>query len=89
MHDAHQPDEKKADSFASCLRSSRITIPELLTFLNTMYSPSMFYSLPAVAAEEEVWSDVKRDLVETVLQKMGTRYPSQVEAQLRYHINGL
>ena len=50
----------------------------------------MFYSLPAVAAaEEEVWSDVQRNLVETVLQKMGTRYPSQVEAQLRYHINGL
>ena len=71
--------KKKADSFASCLRSSRIRIHQSLTFLKTMYSPSMFYSLPAVAAKEEKWADVQRDLIETVLQKMGasktTPYP--------------
>ena len=71
--------KKKADSFARCLRSSRIQIHEMLTFLKTMYSPAMYYSLPAVAAKEEVWADVQRELIETVLQKMGasktTPYP--------------
>jgi len=68
-HIAHL--RNKADAFARCIRSSRITTSELLTFLKTIYTPSMLYSLPAIAAKEEDMESVQTNILAAVMNKLG------------------
>jgi hypothetical protein len=82
--------KKKANAFATNIRSSRITVPELTTFLKTIYSPSMMYSLPAVSSNEEELSSVQTNLLGATLQKLGAS--SKTPTEIRhgpYELGGL
>jgi hypothetical protein len=61
----------KADSYAQCLRTSNITGSELHTFIRSVYSPSMLYSLPTLAVNEDKMQPVQTKLLATVLNKLG------------------
>jgi hypothetical protein len=63
--------KKKADAYASNIRSSRITTSELITFLKTVYSPLMLYSFPAIAVNEEDMDSVQTNILAAVLNKLG------------------
>ena len=45
--------KKKADTFAGNLKSPRLTPTDVRVFHKTIYAPSMRYSLPAIAVDEE------------------------------------
>ena len=81
---------KTANSYASCIRTSRITVPEMTTFLKTIYAPSMMYSLPAVSCPEEDLHSVQTDLLRVTLQKLGAS--SKTPTEIRhgpYELGGL
>jgi hypothetical protein len=63
--------KQKADSYAKCLATSRITAAEMVTFLQTIYAPSMSYSLPALAVKETQLTSVQTKMMATALNKMG------------------
>jgi hypothetical protein len=65
--------KRKSETFSKRIRSSRITAPELLTFLKTTYGPSMMYSLPALSVPEEQMSSIQTELIATVLNKLWRR----------------
>jgi hypothetical protein len=62
---------RKSDIMAHRIQSSRITPPNMITFLRTMYAPSMLYALPAVAVDEEALEDVQTHMMAAALQKLG------------------
>lgn len=81
---------KKANAFATCIRSSRITVSQTLTFLKTIYAPSMMYSLPVVSSHEDDLASVQSDLVGATLQKLGAS--SKTPTEIRhgpYELGGL
>jgi hypothetical protein len=62
---------KKSHQLASRIKSSRLSSENTLLFLRTIYAPSMLYSLPAVAADEENLASVQSSMITAALQKMG------------------
>jgi hypothetical protein len=63
--------QSKAESYARCLSTSKITGSDLHIFLRSIYSPSMLYSLPALAVCEDQLHNVQSKLLATVLNKLG------------------
>jgi hypothetical protein len=61
----------RADKFAFQLRSSRLLPHSVRTYHKTMYSPSMRYSLPAIATDEEELNEIQTKIVPIMIQKIG------------------
>ena len=61
----------KADRFSVRLRSSRLNHHDVRTFHSSMYKPSMRYSLPALAVDEEELEQLQTKIMPTMLQKLG------------------
>lgn len=60
----------RADTFAVRLKSPRITVTDALLFHQTIYVPTMRYSLAAIAANEESLKPIQTNLMASLLQKM-------------------
>jgi hypothetical protein len=63
--------KKKADNFAIKLRSPKLRASDVRLFHRTVYIPSMCYSLPAIAANEEELSQVQSKVLPALLNGMG------------------
>lgn len=61
----------KSDRMPNQIRSSRISATNMSIFLRTMYSPSMLYALPAIAADEENFAQVQSSMMQVAMQKLG------------------
>jgi hypothetical protein len=62
---------KKSNQMSNRIRSSQLSSENVQTFLRTMYAPSMLYTLPAMATDEENLASVQTSMITTALQKMG------------------
>jgi hypothetical protein len=62
--------KKKADTYAHCLRSPRLTPQDIHTFHRTTYGPSMRYVLPALAIDEEELSTEQAKVLASMLNKI-------------------
>ena len=60
----------RADTFAVRLKSPRIKVTDALLFHQTIYIPTMRYSLAAIAANEESLKTIQTNLMASLLQKM-------------------
>ena len=72
----------KADTFARRLRSPRLTETDISVFHRSIYTPSMRYSLAAVATNEEELSQVQSQISRVILQRLHIR--STIPTALRY-----
>jgi hypothetical protein len=62
--------KSRADTFAVRLKSPRITVTDALLFHQTIYIPTMRYSLAAIAANEESLTTIQTNLMASLLQKL-------------------
>ncbi|KAI2512852.1 hypothetical protein MHU86_1641 [Fragilaria crotonensis] len=60
----------RADTFAVRLKSPRIKVTDALLFHQTIYVPTMRYSLAAIAADEESLKTIHTNLMASLLQKL-------------------
>ncbi|KAI2513280.1 hypothetical protein MHU86_1051 [Fragilaria crotonensis] len=60
----------KADAYATRIKSPRLTANDIRIFHRSIYIPSMRYSLPALAVDEEALSQVQTKVVQSMLQRM-------------------
>ncbi|KAI2497541.1 hypothetical protein MHU86_16944 [Fragilaria crotonensis] len=74
--------KKKADQYASHLRSPRLTLTDIKVFHRSVYSPAMRYSLPALAVDEEELERVQSKIIPTIVQRMG--FSSKMSTAIRY-----
>jgi hypothetical protein len=72
----------KADTFATRLRSPRLTETDIDIFHRSIYVPSMRYSLAALATDEEELSKVQSKISRAILQRLHIR--STIPTALRY-----
>ncbi|KAI2508454.1 hypothetical protein MHU86_5981 [Fragilaria crotonensis] len=72
----------KADTFATRLRSPRLTETDIEIFHRSIYVPSMRYSLAALATDEEELSKVQSKISRVILQRLHIR--STISTALRY-----
>ena len=63
--------KKKADAFASRLKSPRLTVLDIRIFHRSIYSPAMTYSLPAMAVDEEAFAPVQSKILASLLNGLG------------------
>ena len=62
--------KKKADEYARRIMSPRLTATDIAIFHQSIYIPSMRYSLAAIAADEEALAPVQTKIIQTILQKL-------------------
>ena len=62
--------QRKADGYASRIRSSKMTASDIRVFHRSIYTPSMRYSLPAIAVDEEELGQVQTRILRVMLQQM-------------------
>jgi hypothetical protein len=74
--------KKKADQFASRLRSPRLSPQDIHTFHRTTYGPSMKYILPALAVDEEELSVIQSKILSAILNKLG--HHSKLPTEIRH-----
>ncbi|KAI2497835.1 hypothetical protein MHU86_16669 [Fragilaria crotonensis] len=74
--------KKKADQYASHLRSPRLTQKDIKVFHRSVYSPAMKYSLPALAIDEEELECVQSKIIPTIVQRLG--FSSKMATAIRY-----
>ena len=70
---------KKSNQMSNRIRSSQLSSENVQTFLRTMYAPSMLYTLPAMATDEENLASVQTSMITTALQKMGASKTTPIE----------
>jgi hypothetical protein len=63
--------KKKADQFARWLKSPRLQPKDIRVFHKTVYVPSMQYSMPALAVNEEELGKVQAQIIPTIVQRLG------------------
>ena len=61
----------KADSYASTLKSPRLTAADIRVFHRSIYAPAMKYSLPAIAVDEECFAPVQSKILAAMLNGIG------------------
>lgn len=74
--------KQKADKYAGCIRSSRLTSSEIRVFHRSIYKPAMLYSLPAIAIDEEELDSIQTKIIPTIVQKLG--FSSKLPTAIRY-----
>ena len=74
--------KKRADEYARRLLSPRITSSDAAIFHQSIYIPSMRYSLAALAVDEESLSGIQTLVIKSMLQKMG--YSSKIPTAIRH-----
>lgn len=74
--------KKKADQYASHLRSPRLTPTDIKVFHRSVYSPAMRYSLTALAVDEEELECVQSKVIPAIVQRMGLS--SKMSTAIRY-----
>ncbi|KAI2500344.1 hypothetical protein MHU86_14152 [Fragilaria crotonensis] len=62
--------KQKANSYASRLMNPRLTPSHIRIFHRSIYIPSMRYSLPALAVDEEALGGIQSKVVQVMLQRM-------------------
>ena len=72
----------KADTFAIQRRSPRLTPTDVATFHRTTYAPSMKYTLPAMAVDEEELANVQTKVLQAMLNKLG--YSTKTPIEIRH-----
>jgi hypothetical protein len=72
----------KADEYALRLLSPRITSTDAQIFHRTIYTPSMRYSLAALALDEETLSTVQTRVLQSMLQTM--HFSSKIPTSVRH-----
>jgi hypothetical protein len=63
--------KQKADAFAAKILSPRLNANDIQVFVRTTYEPSMRYSLPAIAIDEEELEAIQTRILPTIVQKLG------------------
>ena len=74
--------KKKADEYARRIMSPRLTATDIAIFHQSIYIPSMRYSLAAIAADEEALAPVQSKIIQTILQKL--HISSTIPTSLRH-----
>ena len=75
--------KRKTDtSFAGYIKSPRLKTHDIRVFHNTMYAPSMRYSLPAVAVDEEESGAVQAQIIPSIVQRLG--FNSNLPTAIRF-----
>lgn len=74
----------RADTFAVRLKSPRVTVTDALLFHNTIYVPTMRYSLAAIAANEESLKTVQTNLMSSLLQKLNVNSHGHLATAIRH-----
>jgi hypothetical protein len=74
--------KKKADQFATRLRSPRLSAQDIHLFHRTTYGPSMKYVLPALAIDEEELSTIQTKILAAILNKLG--HNSKLPTEIRH-----
>ena len=72
----------KADEYALRLLSPRINSTDAQIFHRTIYTPSMRYSLAALAMDEEALGSVQTKVIQSTLQKM--HFSSKIPTSVRH-----
>ena len=62
--------KRKADTFAGYIKSPHLKTHDIRVFHNMMYTPSMRYSLPAVAVDEEEFGAVQAQIIPSIVQRL-------------------
>ena len=74
--------KEKAVKFAGYIKSPRLTPTDIAVFHKTIYTPSMMYSLPAIAADEEELEKVQTRIMPSIVQRLG--YCSTLPTAIRH-----
>ncbi|KAI2498581.1 hypothetical protein MHU86_15925 [Fragilaria crotonensis] len=65
-----QVQQKKADNYAMKLASPKLTATDIRIFHRSIYIPSMRYSLPTIAVNEEDLQSVQSRVIQVMLQRL-------------------
>jgi hypothetical protein len=74
--------KKRADDYSRRLLSPCITSSDASIFHQSIYIPSMRYSLAALAVDEQALSVIQSKIMKSLLQKMG--YSSTIPTSIRH-----
>ena len=74
--------KKRADAYSRRLLSPQITPLDASIFHQSIYIPSMRYSLAALAVDEQALSGIQSKIMKSLLQKMG--YSSNTPTSIRH-----
>ena len=72
----------KADSYAICLRTPKLTTTDIRIFHRSIYTPAMKYSLPAIAVDEEVFAPIQSKIIASILN--GLRVARTIPTSIRH-----